>query len=248
MGSVLRADLDVVTPFHVRLMRTVDEAGSRYGLSSLRLEGGTALAAFYLHHRESEDLDFFADSPLDARDWGPFAAEHLGHAGIPVALDGQPNVGMARLIATNPEDPQQEVKIDLAAQSPFKLAPLEDTAEGIRIASYRDLCTGKLSAAYGRYLPRDFIDLHVIMNPADDGSLSTEAEIRERFSAVLSDLMEAEVGTQPMFVGRGLARGQNRANVSVFPLRLNRKIEEEDVQRTLALCIEECASRIEEVL
>jgi hypothetical protein len=86
------------------------------------------------------------------------------------------------------------------------------------------------------------------MNPAPDGSLAMEAEIRERFSAVLSDLMEAEVGTQPMFVGRGLARGQNRAIVSVFPLRLNRKIEEADVQRTLAICIEECARRIQVVL
>jgi predicted nucleotidyltransferase component of viral defense system len=160
VDSLRSADLDVVTPFHVHLMRIVGDAGSRYGLSNLRLEGGTALAAFYLHHRESEDLDFFADSPLDVRDWGPFAASHLGDAGIPARLDGPPNVGMARIVAVNPDNPDQEIKIDLATQSPFKLAPLEETAEGIRVASYRDLCTGKLSAAYGRYLPRDFIDLH----------------------------------------------------------------------------------------
>lgn len=29
------------------------------------LTGGTALSAFYLHHRESDDLDFFSETPFD---------------------------------------------------------------------------------------------------------------------------------------------------------------------------------------
>jgi hypothetical protein len=242
------ADPRVVTPFHVRLMQTVAEAGSLYGLDTLRLEGGTALAAFHLHHRESEDLDFFADSPLDARDWGAFVVQHATRGGIGLRFDAPPNAGMARLVAANPDTPEQEVKIDLAAQSPFRLAPLEETAEGIRIASYRDLCTGKLSAAYGRHLVRDFIDLHTILNPAEDGSTAPESEIAQRFSALLTDLMETEIGTEPIYVGRGLARGQNRAIVSVFPLRLIRRIEEADLQRTLAICITECARETQRAL
>ena len=31
------------------------------------LTGGTALAEFYLHHRYSEDLDFFSENEVDAR-------------------------------------------------------------------------------------------------------------------------------------------------------------------------------------
>ena len=34
------------------------------------LTGGTALSAFYLHHRESEDLDFFSREPFRANEDG----------------------------------------------------------------------------------------------------------------------------------------------------------------------------------
>ena len=36
-------------------------------LKDFYLSGGTALAAFYLHHRYSEDLDFFSSQPVDSR-------------------------------------------------------------------------------------------------------------------------------------------------------------------------------------
>ena len=48
--------MDVLTP----LQQTILGAIGRSSLSSdFILTGGTALAAFYLHHRRSEDLDFF---------------------------------------------------------------------------------------------------------------------------------------------------------------------------------------------
>lgn len=34
-------------------------------VESLYLSGGTALAAFHLHHRNSEDLDLFSRHPID---------------------------------------------------------------------------------------------------------------------------------------------------------------------------------------
>jgi len=57
----------VLTPTHLRLLEIVGRAANQYEAPNLRLEGGTALAAYYLGHLESEDLDFFGDPGLNAR-------------------------------------------------------------------------------------------------------------------------------------------------------------------------------------
>jgi Nucleotidyl transferase AbiEii toxin, Type IV TA system len=244
-GTLRKADPRVVTPFHVRLMQLIADAGPRYGASNLRLQGGTALAAYHLHHRESEDLDFFADSPIDARDWGKFVQAHVADAGIELIPTGVPNMGMARYTAANPEIPEQKVKIDLVQESPFRLAPLEMTAEGIWIGSYRDMCASKLGAILNRFEVRDHLDLHVILNPAEDGTLASEDEVRAAFSALLTDAMECDPGIGPEYAGQEISRGQNRPILSAFRLRVLRKIEEADIQRTLRICLAECARRAE---
>lgn len=48
----------ILTEKQVRLMELLPEEI----LSAFYLTGGTALSAFYLEHRVSEDLDFFTDS------------------------------------------------------------------------------------------------------------------------------------------------------------------------------------------
>jgi hypothetical protein len=164
-----QADPRVVSPFHIRLMQVISEAGPVYGISNLRLQGGTALAAYHLHHRESEDLDFFADAPLDARDWGKFVQQRAAAESIELVPAGAPNMGMARYMATSPDAPGQQLKIDLVQESPYKLGPREETAEGIWIAS-------------------------------------------------------------------------------VFPMRLLRNLREEDIQRTIQICMAECARRADETL
>jgi len=52
--------MNILTPFQETVLREI-------GHSSLNenffLTGGTALSAFFLQHRYSEDLDFFTDQP-----------------------------------------------------------------------------------------------------------------------------------------------------------------------------------------
>jgi hypothetical protein len=240
-----QADPRVVSPFHIRLMQVISEAGPVYGISNLRLQGGTALAAYHLHHRESEDLDFFADAPLDARDWGKFVQQRAAAESIELVPNGAPNMGMARYMATSPDAPGQQVKIDLVQESPYKLGPREETAEGIWIGSYRDLCAGKLSAICGRFAERDFIDLHVILNPAED-ALASDEEIAEKFSALLTD--DCDPGIGPQYVGQKLSDGRHKPIASVFLMRLLRNLREEDIQRTIQICMAECARRADETL
>jgi hypothetical protein len=219
----------------VRLLQVIGAAGPVYGTSNLRLGGGTALAAYHLHHRESEDLDFFADAPLDARNWGAFVQERTAAGGISLAPQGTPNMGIARYIATSAEFPGQQIRIDLVQESPYRLGPLEETAEGISISSYRDLCVGKLSAICGRFEERDFIDLHTITNPAEDGTLSSDEEVTEAFSRLLTDALDCDPGIGPQYVGLNLSNGENKLIASRFPLRLLRPIEESAIQRTIRL-------------
>lgn len=229
-------------------MQVIAAAGPVYGTSNLRLQGGTALSAYHLHHRESEDLDFFADSPLDARSWGEFVQQRTAAEGIFLEPQGKPNMGIARYVATSPEFPEQRVKIDLVQESPYKLAPLEETAEGVWIGSYRDLCVGKLNAICGRFEERDFIDLHTILNPAEDGALASESEIAAAFSTILTDALDCDPGIGPQYVGLNLSNGKGKLILSQFPLRMIRTMAEEDIQRTIKICMAECARRADEQL
>lgn len=237
------ANLAVVTPFHIRLMEIVRDAGETHGVENLRLDGGTALAAFHLHHRESEDLDFFCDPPLNAAAFGNEVQSRAAAQGVEVSSLGRANVGISRLIASNPERPEHQVKLDLVLQSPFRLEPLEDTAHGIKIPSYRDICAGKIHAVCDRYAERDFIDLHTILSRSDEGSRATDEEVCDRFEALLRDLMEHDPGIDAPYVGQAISQGLGREIVSAFPLRLLRPIEEAALQHTLDLCVNECARR-----
>lgn len=235
------ADPAVVTPFHIQLMEIVREAGKAHNVENLRLDGGTALAAFHLHHRESEDLDFFCDPPLNAAQFGEEVQARAAAHGVEVTSMGRANVGISRLLAQNPERPEQQVKLDLVLQSPFRLEPLEETAHGIRIPSYRDICAGKLHAICDRYEERDFIDLHVILTQSDAGKPVSDEDICDRFESLLRDLMECDPGLDPPYVGQAISQGLGRPILGEFPLRVLLPLEEAALQHTIELCANECA-------
>jgi hypothetical protein len=53
---------------------------------SFVLTGGTALAAFYLHHRYSVDLYLFTDSPVAVAQVPPVMQEMAGRLGLEIAF------------------------------------------------------------------------------------------------------------------------------------------------------------------
>ncbi len=89
----LRAHRRVVSPLHVLILQTVAEAEREYGSLDLRLEGGTALSAYYLMHRQSEDLDLFGFPGMDARDFRSFLEDFLSRAGLHVVGRGAASRG-----------------------------------------------------------------------------------------------------------------------------------------------------------
>jgi hypothetical protein len=236
-----KANREVIGPLHVAMMRAMAEANVRYGDPDLHLDGGTALSAYFLAHRESEDLDFFGGKNLNAKALGEILEETARAAGIEVLSLDAPTIGFARYLARGGGF-DSEVKIDIGASSPFRLEPLEPTEEGIQVASYRDLCAGKLHAACDRYERRDFVDVHAIVRVTKSGLDANDEHARQRFRALVMDLMAVDPGLDPRIIGQGLRRAIDRPLVVDLPLRLLLPIQDDEIHATLRLCVQECAS------
>jgi len=123
------------------------------------LAGGTALAAGYLGHRLSDDLDLFSGLiPPDA--W------HEAHAGLQAAWA---TAGLA--VRTEGVQKnfarywvgQRPVKVELAQDSPFRLAPADRTVDGMPVRSLKDLAADKTLALFGRATTRDFVDVYMLL-------------------------------------------------------------------------------------
>lgn len=224
-------------------MQIVARADAGYGAPSLRLDGGTALAAYYLHHRESEDLDFFSDPGLNAPAFGEAVKAQAAGEGIRLESFGGQSLGMVTYIARGDGEPATGVKLQFAVQSPFRLQALERTAEGIRVSSFRDICAGKLHAVCDRLAHRDFYDLYVIITGGKPVAEVGESAVRTRFAALLADVIQIDPGLTPFSVGQAIARGANRAIVSAIELNLLLPVSEDDVQILLGYCIAECAEQ-----
>lgn len=242
-SKLRNADPRIVTPFHIRLMQIVARADAVYGASNLRLDGGTGLAAYYLHHRESEDLDFFSDPGLNAPAFGDAVRETAAAEGVHLEPYGGQSLGMVTYTAHADGAPDQGVKLQFAVQSPFRLEPLESTAECIRVSSFRDICAGKLHAVCDRLAHRDFYDLYVIITEGTPVAALAEDAVRSRFAALLGDVMEIHPGLTPFSVGQAIARGLDRPIVSAIELNLLIPVQEHEIQTLLRHCIAECAAQ-----
>ena len=123
------------------------------------LMGGTALAEYYLGHRESEDLDLFT---LSAPAVGDLAIQLAG--ALPARLGGQVetqvvSASLRRVwISTGTAD---RIKVELFQDSPPRF---EEPAvvDGMPVASLTDIAIGKLGAFVTRDEPRDLVDLWAI--------------------------------------------------------------------------------------
>ena len=238
---MLTPDPRVVTPTHLALIRLVVRANERNPAPALRLEGGTALAAYHLGHRQSRDLDLFADPGVHAWEFGETLREVAEPEGFALEpLREARMAGFAQYLARHAAS-GVDIRIDLAVAPPFHLAPRDASEEGLPVASYRDLCAGKLHAICDRFEPRDFVDLHAILTRPDEGGAAPdEAGLRTRFRALVADLVETDPGLDASLVGQGLLRARGRPIVDGLPLRVFLPLTDAEVQGTISLCIDEC--------
>ena len=126
------------------------------------LTGGTALAAFYLKHRYSEDLDFFSEKEIDL-----------------LNLDTSLKK-LQKTLKPNKVDFQQSYNRNLFFLSfgkhilkteftyfPFLRIYSKVSKKGISVDSLIDIAVNKLFTIYQRVAARDYIDLYFIIERED---------------------------------------------------------------------------------
>lgn len=146
---------ELLTPFQKQVLRAftgIEESKAFY------LTGGTALSAFYLAHRRSEDFDLFtSEEPLIAIAARKFKSA-LENLGIKVE-EIRSFSSFWEAVATKDNE---SFKVQLAYDSPFLLSDFGEE-EGLKFHSFDDIAAGKLLALYGRAEERDFIDVYCIV-------------------------------------------------------------------------------------
>ncbi len=170
--------------------KVIDLVAADPGLQKMYLSGGTALAAFYLEHRLSDDLDFFSFEPIEpllARTFMQKVKRELGAKDLRYERLYDRNLFFLQF------GDGQELKMEFT-HYPFKQIGKSDKHLGVRVDSLRDIAANKLMALLDRFDPKDFVDLFFLLKNSTLAQIQRDAE--KKFGITISD----------MFVGRELTK------------------------------------------
>lgn len=125
------------------------------------LTGGTALSAFFLKHRRSNDLDFFTHVEELILPFGQKLEESLKKEGLKV----ERLRGFRSFMELSVSSENDSTVIHFALDSPFRFEQPSDLKEipGIKIDNLIDIATNKLLALFGRAELKDFLDVYFLI-------------------------------------------------------------------------------------
>lgn len=149
--------MDILTPPQKTLLKYFAESPLN---DAFFLTGGTALSAFFLYHRYSEDLDFFTEQPEQVPQVLPVLEKIAQKAGVGVEIRRQFKTYL-EVFLHGPGD--EVVKCDFAQDSPYRLQSKIHSEEfGIFVDNALDISCNKLSALFDRSASKDFVDIFFI--------------------------------------------------------------------------------------
>ena len=137
------------------------------------LTGGTALAEFYLRHRLSEDLDFFAESEFEPQAISVFLEKIKDKVKIKkVEYQQSFNRSLFFLDLADGDNIKMEF-----TYFPFARIEKKQKMGDLYIDSLLDIAVNKVFTIYQKARSRDFIDLYCILKK--DGNLSLDDLIKK---------------------------------------------------------------------
>jgi Nucleotidyl transferase AbiEii toxin, Type IV TA system len=137
------------------------------------LSGGTALAAFHLHHRSSDDLDLFTRDPVDTRAVLRLVSAVADEPPVPRRQDDR--FGFLLRVGGEP------LRVEFVRYDFDHLDPPERRYGTLRVDGLRDILANKLSAMVERTEPKDFADvLFILRQPGFSLELGME-DCRKKF-------------------------------------------------------------------
>lgn len=152
------------------------------------LTGGTALAAFYLRHRYSEDLDFFSEQEIDFLNLDVTVKkikENLGASKVDFQQSFNRNLFFLSF-------GDEIVKTEFT-YFPFPRIEKGIRKDGIAVDSLLDIAVNKLFTIYQRTRARDYIDLYCIIKHAHFTVPELIAKAKVKFDWHIDSL---QLGTQ----------------------------------------------------
>lgn len=150
-------------------------------LSDFYLSGGTALAAYYLHHRLSDDLDFFIFEEPDKIFLHGFAGK------LKKIIDAN-SLRFERLYDRNQfffGFGQEELKVEFS-KYPFRQLEKPVIRDGIKVDGLRDMAANKLMVMLDRFDSKDFVDLFFILKELNLEDIRRDAE--KKFGTKIDDI------------------------------------------------------------
>lgn len=131
---------------------------SKYIRSNFYFTGGTALSYYYLHHRYSEDLDFFSEDKLDTQALLLLMQEWSHTYNFSFTQVFREVVYIFNLVFEN----GSELKVDFGHYPHRRVRP-ELSYQGLAIDSLLDIAINKLLTVNQRTKVKDFVDLYFLL-------------------------------------------------------------------------------------
>lgn len=127
------------------------------------LSGGTALAAFYLHHRYSDDLDLFTRDPARIPEARDIILAALADSGLAVRERREEAQILQYWVEGDhrPHHPLRKVDVVLDTEPTF--AEPEERG-GVRVDALLSIAVNKVATVFSRGEPKDCVDLYFILN------------------------------------------------------------------------------------
>ncbi len=149
------ASQSILTSFQIEFLETFfqNEIGRKFFLT-----GGTALAAYYLQHRYSEDIDLFTldNSALEQIQPELDAMAFMLGATSKTAVT-TPNFRQTFFTRGN-----ESLKIDLVRDIDIQIGTHRNFGSVI-VDSFENIGANKITAIFGRTAVKDFVDLYFIL-------------------------------------------------------------------------------------
>jgi predicted nucleotidyltransferase component of viral defense system len=151
------------------------------------LGGGTALAEFYLHHRYSEDLDFFSENEVDPMSIQSFLKSISLKTGIKkVDFEQSFNRNLFHLHFDD-----EIIKTEFTYY-PFTQLEQPKEIDGLKVDSLLDIAVNKTFTIYQKPRSRDFIDLYLIMKEKGWNFTDLRRQARAKFDTHMDPLQMAK--------------------------------------------------------
>lgn len=164
------------------------------------LTGGTALARFYFHHRESLDLDLFTnDQYQDFALVNQFVLGILHTLGLQISSQVTTDTFIQYILSDSSGTP---LKVDLVKDIPVHFGkPV--IRKGVRVDNLENIGSNKVLAVFGRTDAKDFIDLYWILQHTD-----------MKFDDLYQQAREKDLGLSELYLAYAL---QGVEKIRFFP-------------------------------